>query len=250
MMRVLVLVLVLLAGVGRAEEIVLGLSNDEVAITANFDGSDILIFGAVKRDGARPDAAPLEVIITVSGPRLPVTVRHKERRFGIWVNTNAVEVDEAPSFYAVATSAPLADVLTHTEDLRRTISTPRAIRSVGAQVGNTAGYTEALIRIRAGEGLYQVLEGAIDFEQETLFRTKVALPANLIEGNYLTRIFLTREGRVVDSYETAIRVRKVGIERWLYNLAHEVPLAYGLLSLAIAVAAGWVASAAFAGLRR
>ena len=196
------------------------------------------------------DAAPLQVIITVSGPRAPAMVRHKARRFGIWVNTNAVEIDEAPSFYAVATSAPISDVLSHTEDLRQSISTPRAIRSVGAQVDNTADYTEALIRIRAGDGLYQVLEGAIDFEQETLFRTQVTLPANLIEGSYQTRIFLTRGGQVVDRYETAISVRKVGIERWLFNLAHEKPLPYGLLSLLIAVIAGWAASAAFAGLRR
>jgi len=117
-------------------------------------------------------------------------------------------------------------------------------------VDNTADYTEALIRIRAGDGLYQVLEGAIDFEQETLFRTQVTLPANLIEGSYQTRIFLTRGGQVVDRYETAISVRKVGIERWLFNLAHEKPLPYGLLSLLIAVIAGWAASAAFAGLRR
>jgi len=235
MIRALVLLLTL-AGAARAEQIVLGLSNDEVAITANFDGSDILIFGAVKRDGAVADAAPLQVIITVSGPRAPAMVRHKARRFGIWVNTNAVEIDEAPSFYAVATSAPISDVLSHTEDLRQSISTPRAIRSVGAQVDNTADYTEALIRIRAGDGLYQVLEGA--------------MPANLIEGSYQTRIFLTRGGQVVDRYETAISVRKVGIERWLFNLAHEKPLPYGLLSLLIAVIAGWAASAAFAGLRR
>ena len=33
-----------------SEELVLGLSQDRVAITVTFDGSDILVFGAVKRD--------------------------------------------------------------------------------------------------------------------------------------------------------------------------------------------------------
>ena len=51
-----------------AEEVVLGLSKDEVAITTSFDGSDVLIFGAVKRETPIPDGDPLEVIITVSGP--------------------------------------------------------------------------------------------------------------------------------------------------------------------------------------
>lgn len=249
MIRLLAL-LALLAAPVQAEQIVLGLSADEVAITATFDGSDILIFGAVKRDGPPADPVPLEVIITVSGPLTPVNVRFKERRFGIWINTQAAAVDAAPSFYAVATSAPLTEILTDTEDLRNAISIPRAIRSVGQNVENTEDYTAALIRIRAGEGLYRIMEGEVDFEQETLFRTEIRLPANLIEGSYDTRIFLTRNGRVVDSFETLIDVRKVGLERWLFNLAHERSLAYAVLALALAIGAGWAASAAFQAMRR
>ncbi len=244
------LILMCLAMPARAEEIVLGLSADEVGITATFNGSDILIFGAVKRDSPAPAGPPLEVVITVSGPLTPVTVRHKERRFGIWLNTSAAHVDAAPSFYAVASTGPLADVLSDTEDVRNSISIPRAIRSVGNDVSNSADYTEALIRIRESEGLYQVLDGAVTIDQETLFRTQIALPANLVEGAYDTRIFLTRGGAVVDSYETSIDVRKVGIERWLFNLAHQMPLAYGLLAIAMAILAGWAASAVFQGVRR
>ena len=52
-------------------------------------------------------------------------------------------------------------------------------------------------------------------------------------------------GHVTSEYETIINVQKVGLERWIFNLAHEQPLIYGLLSLVIAIAAGWGASAAF-----
>jgi hypothetical protein len=52
-LRAALLALAFLVLPARAEEIVLGLSSDEVAITATFDGSDILIFGAVKRAAAR-----------------------------------------------------------------------------------------------------------------------------------------------------------------------------------------------------
>lgn len=234
----------------QAEEIVLGLSRDEVAITANFDGSDILIFGAVKRDKPAPDNGPLGVIITVAGPDLPVTVRRKDRRLGIWVNTESVEVDEAPSFYAVATSGPVNEVLSDTEDLRNQVTIRRAIRSVGAEVADSADFTQALIRIRASNALYQVLEGEVDLEEDTLFRTAVQLPANLTEGDYEARILLTRNGLIVDEYVTVIPVQKVGIERWLYNLAHNNAVMYGLMSLAIAIAAGWGASALFGLLRR
>ncbi len=234
-----------------AEEVVLGLSQDQVSITTSFDGSEILIFGAVKREEPIPDGPPLQVVITVAGPSEPVVVRRKANRFGIWVNTDAVEVDAAPSFYAVSTSAPLNDVLTDTEDLRHKITIDRAIRSVGApsNISDTASFTDAVIRIRESEGLYQHLEGGVALDQQTLFRTAIEMPANLTEGAYATRIFLTRDGNVISGYETAIDVRKVGLERWLFALSRQQPLLYGLMSLAIAVAAGWGASAAFRLLR-
>ena len=243
----LALALLLMVTPALAEEVVLGLSQDEVAITATFDGDDILIFGAVKREAPIPDGKPLEVVVTVAGPSEPLTVRRKDKRLGIWVNVDAVMIDQAPSFYAVASTGPLREVLSNTEDLRHKISINRAIRFVGAPEGITDGarFTEALIRIRKEAKLYQTLEGEVGLAQQTLFRTQINLPANLVEGGYMTRIFLTRDGQVVDTYERVLEVRKVGLERWLYNLAHENPLIYGLMSLAIAIAAGWGASAAF-----
>ena len=247
----LALALCLLAMPLQAEEVVLGLSSDKVAITATFEGSDILIFGAVKREVAIPET-PLDVIITVAGPSVPVTVRRKDRRFGIWVNTEMVELDAAPSFYAVATTRPLDKVLSNTEDLRHRVSIGRAIRSVGAatMAEDAERFTDALIRIRRDKDAYQTREGAVALDEQTLFRTSISLPANLTEGAYETRIFLTREGRVVSEFNTIIDVRKVGLERWLFTLSREQPMMYGLLSLAIAIAAGWMASAAFQALRR
>ncbi len=234
-----------------AEEVVLGLSSDKVAITATFDGSEILVFGAVKRDRPIPDG-PLDVIVAISGPFEPVVVRRKERRLGIWVNVEAVEVDAAPSFYAVATTRPLDQILSNVEDLRHKVSIPRAIRSVGAPstVKDPQSFTDAIIRIRTDNGAYQVLEGAVALDQQTLFRTSIKLPSNLTEGDYPTRILLTRAGQVVSEFETVIDVRKVGLERWLYTLSRQNPMMYGLMSLAIAIFAGWAASAAFQVLRR
>lgn len=247
----LALLLAALPRAAPAEEVVLGLSQDQVSISTNFAGSEILIFGAVKRETAILEGPPLEVVITVEGPDRPVTVRRKERRFGIWVNVEAVEVDAAPSFYAVATSGPWSEVISHTEDLRHAISVPRAIRSVGAPAGvlDPQAFTDAVIRIRRAGGLYIRREGAVDLREATLFDTAIALPANLTEGLYTTRVFLTRDRAVVSTFETVIAVRKVGLERWLFMLSRQQPLLYGLMSLAIAVAAGWAASAAFRLLR-
>ncbi|MFT7593441.1 MAG: hypothetical protein ACI8R4_000754 [Paracoccaceae bacterium] len=237
----------------EGEEVVLGLSSNHVSITTSFDGSEILIFGAVKREQPIPTEDPLQVIITVAGPSEPVVVRRKAKWKGfIWINTDSIEVDQAPNFYAVATTAPLAEVLTRTEDLRARVSLEHAIRSVGAPsaIDDADQFTDAVIRIRRKAGLYQTLEGQVTLDQQTLFRTAITMPANVTEGNYTTRIFLTRGGKIISNYETTIDVRKVGLERWLFALSREQSVLYGLMSLAIAIAAGWGASAAFQLLRR
>ena len=242
----LCLFLAFLPGLARAESVVLGLSQDQVAITATFNGSQLLIFGAVKRDAPAP-TAPLDVVIAISGPFEPVVVRKKSRKFGIWINTEAVHVDEAPSYYAVASSRPLDEALSQTDDLRYKITLDRAIRAVGVtdEAEDAPSFIEALKRIRKNAGLYVLHEGSVAIDQETLFRTSLDLPSNITEGDYPTRIFLTREGKVIDLYETTIDVRKVGLERWLYATAQNQALFYGVLSLVIAVAAGWIASIVF-----
>jgi uncharacterized protein (TIGR02186 family) len=242
--RALVLGL-LLATPGAAQEtIVAGLSHTNVSITAGFTGEEILIYGAVRREAPPPPGPPMQVIVTVEGPSAPVIVRKKGRRAGIWVNTDSVSIDSAPSFYAVASTVPLADALSEIDNLRHRITIPRAIRAVGitGEAEDSPAFIAALLRLREAEGNYRLIESAVSFAEATLFRTDVALPANLIEGDYRVRLFLTRGGRVVDWQEQVIPVRKAGLERAIFTMSREKPLAYGILSVSLAILAGWAAS--------
>lgn len=235
-----------------SETIVSGLSDNRVAITANFIGSDILVYGAVKRDAPPPSDQPLHVIITAEGPPVPHTLRHKEKVAGIWINTTSVELNSAPSFYAVVTTGALDEILRHTDDLRYKISLDHVVKDVGmtSATDRPELFIKALERLRSETGNFQISEGRVQFLQETLFRADIMLPANLIEGNYRIRIFLTRDGAVIDHQERIVGVRKAGLERTLFRLAYDQPLIYGLLSLALAVFAGWGASEAFRLFRR
>ncbi|MDB2407111.1 TIGR02186 family protein [Jannaschia sp.] len=246
MLRIL-LILLAFALPATAEEVVADLSQDRVSISTSFDGSEILVFGAIKRSAPAPSQPPLAVIITLAGPDESVIVRRKDRRAGIWVNVEGVEVERAPSFYAVASTLPLDEALSRTEDLRWRISTRQKLRAVGAasMADDAPAFLDALIRVRQADGTYSRAEGTVQLRDDTLFSTQIALPSALTEGNYETRIFLTRGGAVVDSYATSIFVSKVGLERFIYALAHEQALIYGILSLVIAIAAGWLASAFF-----
>lgn len=244
----MVVLLALALPAAAQEVIVAGMSQNRVSITADFDGSEILIYGAVKRGAPPPeDVGALEVIVTVEGPSTPVAVRRKDRVVGIWINNASVRVDSAPSFYAVATTGPLDHILSDVDNLRYGITIERMIRAIGiSDEADQAGeFVLALLRVRTNEGRYRVLEGKVELTEDTLFRTDVVLPANLTEGEYKVRLFLLRDKRVIASQERVIGVRKEGLERFVFNLAQEQPLIYGLVSLVLAALAGWGASAAF-----
>lgn len=229
-----------------AETIVSGLSQNRVSITADFDGSEILIYGAVKRDSP-PGDGPLDVIVTVQGPSAPLIIRRKERVAGIWINNAQVRIDQAPSFYVIATTGPLPEILNRTENLRHKISIASAIRAVGIsdEAERAPDFIEGLMRLRLADGSYGVKEGAVELNEDTLFRADILLPANLTEGDYLVRLYLTRAGKVVATQERVIGVRKEGLERFIFRMAHDAPMLYGIAAITIAALAGWAASTAF-----
>jgi uncharacterized protein (TIGR02186 family) len=235
---------------GAPETVVAGLSQETIGINANFDGSAILIYGAVKRSSPQP-AGDLGVIITLEGPSMPVTIRKKTREMGIWVNTESVGVASVPSFYSVASSAPLSEILTSAEDEQERISPRMALRAFSGplEVDDARPFTEALLRIREADGQFSVAEGAVQLQEETLFRVDFDLSSNIAEGDYKARIFLLRDGVVIDRHRAAIYVRKVGLERWLYATSREMPWAYALMALALAALSGWLASEVFRRIR-
>lgn len=229
------------------ERVIAGLSQTQIAITANFSGSEIFIYGAIQREAPVPKTWPLDVIVAVTGPVQPVIVRKKSRELGIWVNGKGVQVDAAPSFYAVASTKKFRDVISYTDDLKYKVGLDQIVRLIGmpSDFEYPEEYRQAAIRLRRDSGLYIELPGSVKVVDETLFETRIRLPANLVEGDYRTRIFLLRNKQVLDVYESSIEVRKVGLERWIYTMAKEHSAIYGLLSILVALTAGWLASTFF-----
>lgn len=239
------------AAAAATEEVVAALSRNRVALTTTFSGLELFVFGAIKRV-APPVDATFDVIVAVEGPTRPVLVRRKSRTLGVWANAEAVTIDEAPSFYAVASTGPLSEILSRTADLRHRIGIETQVRGVdlGAEGEARDAFHDAVIRLRRRAGLYLEAAGGVEVTEGALFTARFALPANLVEGEYRARIFLLHDGEVADLHVDSIAVSKEGLERWLYSLSREAPLVYGLLSIAVALAAGWAASETFRLMRR
>ena len=226
------------------ERILTGLSQSGVSITATFSGEEILVYGAVERNRfLTAEEMPPGVILIAQGPDKPTLIRQQERTFGIWINRHARAFPAVPSFYAVSTSAPLEEMLDareidlHDIGLRQSLIEPEA--------GRSKIWHNAVVRLMRDADLYRQLPGNVRLIGSSLFESRIRLPANIFEGDYRIHLLLVRDREVVDRHTLILPVRRTGIGYWIYRLAQDEPLAYGLLSILVAAFAGWLASETF-----
>ncbi len=237
MRMVLALILALSAAPARAEPLVADLSDDVVAITTGFTGSDVLLFGATEGEG--------DVIVVVRGPMGPQVVRRKSRVAGVWVNRGGVEFGNVPSFYHVAASAPLAELLSE-DDLRR-LQIGHEYLGLQAAAGGApvSEFRAALVRAKQRLGLYHDALGNITFLDGRLFRTELHLPSNVHTGTYEVTVYLVSGQQIVATFEHHLEIRKIGFEAGVFEFAQQHSALYGMIAILIALAAGWLAGFVF-----
>lgn len=227
---------VLFGGRAAAEVLVADLSRHLVAITASFDGTEVLLFGT-----AAPDA---EVVVVVHGPPDSVVVRRKERTLGVWLNRESVRFADVPSFYAVASSAPVGELLDATLRARHGIGVD-TLALVAEEGAEAAAFRQGLVRNKQRAGLFPDGEARVRFVGGGLFRTTIRFPANVRPGRYRVEVFSVRDGRVVAAQQSALIITKVGVEARLSEFARRDAELYGLAAVVFAISAGWLAAAAF-----
>lgn len=234
------------------------LTEAEVRVGSDFRGATMVLYGAVYA----PSAEPPDVVVVVRGPVRPVRLIRKAPVAGLWLNSRPVVFEGAPGFYMAASTRPLSRIADF-GTLRRLglgvdhlrIDAPEEARTetrygvrdvVVSRLGEDyLDWRRAVVRLKEKAALYDVDPEGVRFVDRGLFRAEVVLPAGAPIGRYETQVWLFQDGEPVSLRTRELNVEKVGLERWLYRFAHEQPWVYGLLSVLIAVGAGWGASALF-----
>ena len=88
-------------------------SQRDIEIVYSFTGAELLLFGAILYPGGRlpDDDKPTDIVVVVKGPIQSILVREKEKVAGIWINAERARYRSAPSFYAIATSRPITQLV-------------------------------------------------------------------------------------------------------------------------------------------
>jgi len=235
----LLLGLALWAGPAHGEPLVADLASHLIGISGGFTGTSVVLFGAT--DG------PGDVVVVVRGPERDMAVRRKRRVAGIWVNAKEEAFTSVPSFYSIASSRPLEAITTPSVLAFNQLGLDYLRLNIkrGPLREEDLPFREALIRTQQREKLFSEVTGKVDFLGDRLFRSTLVFPSNVPTGTYLVQIFLIRNKGVVAGQTTPLVVSKIGVDAEVYDLADRRAAIYGIVAVATAMVAGWLASIPF-----
>lgn len=227
------------AAPAQAQSIVADLSTREVAISTGFTGAELLLFGATEGFG--------DIVVTVAGPRRDEIIRRKERVAGIWVNGTSVTFEKAPAYYRTAASKPLKEIASPEILAKLQIGSDRIDLFTRSQrsAASILTFRDAFIRTKKRQALYSEDISDIKIIRGRLFRSTIPFPVNVPIGTYQVTVHLFKNGQHVSSEKTPLTVHKVGLEAKIYNFAHDHAAWYGVIAIAIALMAGWLAGVIF-----
>lgn len=231
----------LLLAATSAPILVPDVSQRDVEIRFSFTGAELLLFGAIMYPGGRLPSEPADIIVVLKGPSQAVTMREKQKLGGlIWVNADSIQFRSAPSFYAIASSRPLQELVDERTaaiyelGLANLQLSPSSV-SDSAEI---ARFANGLNDLKGRNGLYLEAQGSVEITDGILYRARLPLSARVITGTYTAETFLIQKGRVVAAAVREVEVRKSGFERFFGQFAAQHEIAYGLVAIAMALVMG------------
>ena len=223
------------------------ISARQVQIRYSFSGAQLLLFGAIAYPEGRAPARPANIAVVLRGPVQPILLREKQKIAYIWMNADSSRFRSAPSFYAVASSQPIRDLV----DDRTASIYELGIHNLQLSPGSGAlpererHFEAGLLDLRSRAGLYSENPHGVEITDGILYRAVVTIPSQVPVGTYTAETFLIDSGRIVAVATRDIEIDKSGFERDVWLAARRYRFAYGLACVVMSLGLGWAAAVAF-----
>ncbi|MES2119971.1 MAG: TIGR02186 family protein [Pseudomonadota bacterium] len=223
------------------------ISARQVQIRYSFNGAQLLLFGAVVYPGGRPPNRPVDIAVVLRGPVEPILVREKQKIAMIWMNADSNRFRSAPSFYAVASSRPISELV----DDRTASIYELGLHNLQLSPGGGAlpekerRFEAGLLDLRKRERLYAEDPRGVEITGGVLYRAVITIPSQVPVGTYTAETFLIDRHKVIAAATRDIQINKSGFERFVALAARRHSFIYGLTAVIMSLALGWAAAAVF-----
>lgn len=224
------------------------ISPNKVEVRQTFTGAELLLFGAILDPQGNRAGRDFDIVVVLKGPTGPILLREKRRIAGIWLNAGSTEFLSAPSYFAVASTRPINQIVDDKTAAIYELGLPWLQLSPGGTIEprKLVRYSQGLVELMSRKGLFQENEGTVKLSEQVLYQARIKLPSNVQTGRYTAETFAISRGRVVASKIIPVDVEKLGFEGAVAQFAQNYAFLYGLLVIAMSVFLGWLAGRVFA----
>ena len=222
-------------------------SQHEVRVRQGFTGTQMLLFGAILDPAGVRARERYDIVVVLKGPTQPILLREKAKRFGIWLNNDSSAYRSVPSFFAVASSRPIGQIVDpRTAAIYELGLNFLQLSPTGAiEPKEQARFTSGLVDLMRRQDLYQENPRGVTVDNGVLYQARIDLPSNVVTGRYTAETFAIARGRVMASAITDVEVKKIGFEKLVADKAEDSAVLYGLFAVGLSVLMGWAAGRLF-----
>lgn len=223
---------------------------ERVDISLTYNGKDIFFAGEAPREA--------DIYIKVSGGSGDKIELSEKGKVGVfWMTTRRAVVEGMPRLLLIYSTSDISalpkglqDELGIDEAYSQLRSEARVMEEGEAKMEikgeERERFIEGLIRIKEGQGLYAVKEGAVDMRGDR-YEAVLHIPPTASVGSEMVDVYIVKGGEILEYQRRALIIENAGIGGWLTEMAEESSLLYGLLAVMVALSAGLTVGVLFKG---
>ncbi len=217
----------------------ISLEPQQIHIDMSYGGAQIRVQGEA--------GAGSQVVVVARGPEGEETFNRKVRMGPIWVSSGKVHVSQAPALFLAFTPEPLERILDAGVIRKYELSEAAVMDGVAIDGGSDPADADLLRRhylaMKRSRGAYRTVTGSVAIEQtggaRAAYSVDIDWPKTAPPGQYRFVAYECRDRQVVNETSATLELVKVGVPAQIYALAMENPAVYGILSVLLAMAAGF-----------
>jgi uncharacterized protein (TIGR02186 family) len=215
-------------------------NHDHITIDFFYHGSTVSVRG---------ESDPgTDIVVKINSPDGHQVMKQKGKVAGLlWMNVGQLTFEKTPALYEVYSTKKLDDILSREELERNVLGYDALAKHVEvtpvANDEEKATWFKEFVKFKEDSHLYTSTPGKIETSMNKENRQEYYIltdwPYQAAPGDYVVTVYSVKGSKVLEQAEAKVNVEQVGMVKTLATMAQNNAAFYGILSIGIALGAGF-----------